>query len=452
MERFAQARQLDEYHVFLASPGDVGVDRDAVRSYFEDLSRTTSVSLGIRFEVVDWENFATSGLGRPQALITGQTLEQFRDSLALVIVIMAQRFGSPTGEAESGTEEEVRWALEAHAEVGFPEVKFFFREVDQFVAPADPDQLLAAVDQGQRVRAFRGEIEGSRSALYAAYGSADSFASVLRRDLDTWIYSAERPCAHRQPDRVAAPQTDHGPPPEYFRSMIQAYQWLDISGIDSDRAFKLPLKQIYVRLRVIATGDGVADPADEGVAIGIQTALEQHHRLAIVGDPGSGKSTFLKFIALTLAQSALSGDPGPAEAELSLAPPLPIPLFLSCWDLAEHLKQIPRASVGDVIDYAADRARQSDWPIERAELERLLNEGHCILLIDGLDEVPTEAGRHLVSDLIEELVRKYLQHRYVVTSRVRAYNGDTVLGQNFARCDIQPFAAEERNAFLRNWV
>src|SRR5690242_110041 len=109
-----RGRDLREYHVFVASPGDVAAERDAVRRYFDRLNRTAGVTWRARFQVIDWENFATAGVGRPQELITRQTLERFRDSLALVVVIMAQRFGMPTGVAESGTEEEVRWALAAH--------------------------------------------------------------------------------------------------------------------------------------------------------------------------------------------------------------------------------------------------------------------------------------------------------------------------------------------------
>jgi hypothetical protein len=94
------------YHVFLASPGDVSAERQAVRRFFDDYNRHTAHIWNAWFEVVDWENYSTIGVGRPQELITRQTLERFRDSLALVIGIMAQRFGSPSGKAESGTEEE----------------------------------------------------------------------------------------------------------------------------------------------------------------------------------------------------------------------------------------------------------------------------------------------------------------------------------------------------------
>jgi hypothetical protein len=148
----------------------------------------------------------------------------------------------------------------------------------------------------------------------------------------------------------------------------------------------------------------------------------------------------------------LSGDAFLAAEELSIDQPLPVPLLMSCWDLAEHLRRRPRANLGDVIEFISERAHEADWRIAPADLEGELGTGRFIFLIDGLDEVPTEEGRHLVTNLIEKFVARYPQHRYVVTSRVRAYTGQTVLGQQFTRCDIQPFGAAERTAFLRNWV
>src|SRR4051812_10983987 len=97
---------IKQYHVFLASPSDVNSERQQVRKFFEKLNRHTALLWNVRFEVIDWENYSSIGVGRPQELITTQTLERFENSLALVIGLMAQKFGSPTGVAESGTEEE----------------------------------------------------------------------------------------------------------------------------------------------------------------------------------------------------------------------------------------------------------------------------------------------------------------------------------------------------------
>ena len=147
-----------QYHIFLASPGDVNAERQIVRQFFDQYNRHTAQLWDARFEVIDWENFASIGVGRAQDLITKQTLDRFKQSLALVIGIMAQRFGSPTGSHASGTEEEFRWALKSHQENGFPEIKWFFKSVERFVSPSEPDEIVEAHDQWKRVRAFREEL------------------------------------------------------------------------------------------------------------------------------------------------------------------------------------------------------------------------------------------------------------------------------------------------------
>ena len=185
------------YHVFLASPGDVAAERQYVRKFFDEYNRHTAHIWNARFEVVDWENYSTIGVGRPQELITQQTLEKYRDSLALVIGIMAQRFGSPTGKAESGTEEEFNWAMENHAASGFPEVKWFFRKVDRLDGlPADPAEAIKALEQWQKVRAFRRRMQDlNNPVFYTEYPGAAGFAEVFERDLNQWLADPDRPWA-----------------------------------------------------------------------------------------------------------------------------------------------------------------------------------------------------------------------------------------------------------------
>lgn len=74
-------RTTHTYHVFLASPGDVAAERQYVRKFLDEYNRHTAHIWKARFEVVDWENYSTIGVGRPQDLITQQTLEKYRDSL-----------------------------------------------------------------------------------------------------------------------------------------------------------------------------------------------------------------------------------------------------------------------------------------------------------------------------------------------------------------------------------
>lgn len=186
---------IKEYHVFLGSPGDMNAERQAVHDFFDEYNRTTARPWGVRFTVIDWENYSTAGVGRPQELITQQTLERYTNSLALVIGLMGQRFGSPTGTHESGTEEEFEWALQHHLETGWPEIKWFFRKIDKFEAPPDPAKIDEAKAQWEKVRRFRRKLQepGPRQLYYKGFTDLINFREVLRQDLALWLGDPQRP-------------------------------------------------------------------------------------------------------------------------------------------------------------------------------------------------------------------------------------------------------------------
>jgi predicted NACHT family NTPase len=102
-----------------------------------------------------------------------------------------------------------------------------------------------------------------------------------------------------------------------------------------------------------------------------------------------------------------------------------------------------------LLEFLTQRLEAYGVGIQVSDFEKILESGGCCVLFDGLDEVPTEHGRAAVSRLLEECVRRFSQNRIVVTSRIRAYTGDTILKGEFTRCDIQPFDENDRRQFLR---
>jgi hypothetical protein len=201
---------LDVYHAFLASPSDMAQEREEVRLFFHEYNRTTANPRGVQFDVIDWENYASAGVGRPQGLINAQTLERFKDSLALVVALMGARFGSPTGNYQSGTEEEFEYALKSWRERGFPEIKWFFREVQTLQVSPDPDLRAREIEQWDRVSAFRRRLkEGEPPVFYKTFQDLESFRQVLGEDLRLWLGHEDRPwfAGRSLPDAVVETMT-----------------------------------------------------------------------------------------------------------------------------------------------------------------------------------------------------------------------------------------------------
>jgi tetratricopeptide (TPR) repeat protein len=385
------------YHVFVASPGDVNDERQAVREYFSTFNRSFAEPRGFRFEVVDWENYSVAGAGRPQELITRQVLDRYRSSLALVVGIMAQRFGSPSGTHESGTEEEFEWAL-ANVRTGFPELKWFFRDVRELrLDPKNPAEGLA---QWQRVQAFRERVETEKTVFARSYAASDEFKSVLDQDLGRWLNAAERPW-------YAAGGATAPVPAEWPADTLDALSRRlnddfarhmsvgeDIS-LDDARARYI---QSIVRRRPLSR----ATPPQENATADDEGPLADFIAsdaapLLVVGAGGSGKTTLLKQLAASGAQRATEES----------AAPVFVYLRLTGFDRGEN--------AFDALLTLLSLAAQTD----RAEFERRWRAGSraMVILLDGLNEVAAAYRSGCTKALWTLLQNSSPRHRYVITSR-----------------------------------
>jgi len=160
--------------VFVASPGDVSKERDALAKLIAELNLTIAVvapEKEISLEVVRWETHAFPSAGRPQAVINEQIGEY-----DIFVGIMWTRFGTPSGVAESGTQEECDRAYETWRQHGRPQIMFYFCQ-----EPSAPPASSAQAEQLLRVVSFRQKL--SEKALVWEYGSHSDFADTVRPHL-----------------------------------------------------------------------------------------------------------------------------------------------------------------------------------------------------------------------------------------------------------------------------
>ena len=115
------------------------------------------------------------------------------------------------------------------------------------------------------------------------------------------------------------------------------------------------------------------------------------------------------------------------------------------------LRELPRTGLSltagnlPVLCTAPDLAKECPEGFFKKQLE----DGNCIVLLDGMDEVTTEAERRRVAEQIDDFVSTYHDNRFVVTSRPAGYSGVALTG--FTQLDICDFSDENVEAFARHW-
>ncbi|PYQ30395.1 MAG: hypothetical protein DMF56_06170 [Acidobacteria bacterium] len=160
--------------VFVASPSDVTAERESLATVINELNSTVTALVPQTravIELVRWETHARPAAGRPQAIITEQI-----GPYDIFIGIMWKRFGTATGRALSGTEEEFRLAFKAWKSTRSPQIMFYFS-----AAPSPPPSSTEEVKQLARVVRFRSEI--AQLGIIWQYESAARFAEVVRPHL-----------------------------------------------------------------------------------------------------------------------------------------------------------------------------------------------------------------------------------------------------------------------------
>ena len=121
-----------------------------------------------RFEVVNWRSHAIPGAGQdPQAVINATMPDQYD----VFVGIMWARFGTPTGRAGSGTEEEFERARSQAGKESAPAILFYFKDEPIPPSKVDLEQLACVLEFKDRL---------AKDNLYWDFKNADELAKELR--------------------------------------------------------------------------------------------------------------------------------------------------------------------------------------------------------------------------------------------------------------------------------
>jgi predicted NACHT family NTPase len=151
---------------------------------------------------------------------------------------------------------------------------------------------------------------------------------------------------------------------------------------------------------------------------GIRKFVREHGQVLLVGRPGSGKSTTL---ARLLLEEAGADQYVPVLVELR---------FLSNSTILDRIQAF---------------FQRHDLLLDRTQIEDLLFHRRLLLLMDGLNELPSEAARLDVAKFRQD----YPKVSMIFTTRDLSLGGDFGLER---KLEMQPLTEAQMQAFVRSYV
>lgn len=273
----------------------------------------------------------------------------------------------------------------------------------------------------------------------------------IRVQKRTLVIRTQKPKPHVKPNVVEEFR-------EYFRWLYESLENLSLAGIDPKAVSDQPnqpiaFDSVYVLPLVLGTDGSLATSAID--------AMNKYTRLVILGEPGSGKTSLLNYIALCISGEALQNEnanlsaltqqvSGAEEMKTVWDHGLLLPVKITLRDFAAR-------GISDSSEQIKAEQLWSFLKVESGiadfvpEIQREFLENGGLLLLDGLDEIPQVDGqREQIRRFIEDVASTLPKVRIIVSSRPYAYQYSWQL-PGFSTVTLAPFSREQITVFIERF-
>ncbi|MBE8998461.1 NACHT domain-containing protein [Nostoc sp. LEGE 12447] len=155
--------------------------------------------------------------------------------------------------------------------------------------------------------------------------------------------------------------------------------------------------------------------------------VQRHSKLMVLGKPGAGKTTFLKYLAMQCIEGKFQANR--------------VPLFITLKDFAEAAKK------PDILKFIVQLLSSYGGTHASATVEKLLKQGKTLVLLDGLDEVREEDTKRVLRE-IREFSDLFHTNQFVITCRIAAKE---YTYQSFTEVEMADFDEKQIAIFAQNW-
>jgi HEAT repeat protein/ABC-type iron transport system FetAB ATPase subunit len=448
------------WRIVVVSPSDVTPERDLLSDVIAELNRGIAGERGLVLELSRWETDSYPGFHAkgPQGLIDPILKIEECDVL---IGIFWKRFGTPTMDAQSGTEHEIRTAYDAWKENARPQIMLYFNQ--KAYLPKSKEEI----DQLGRVLEFRQRLP--KQGLWWSYNGKSQFEKLTRNHLTQFIC---RNYPESVPENQPAQTQVVG---RSVESLMEAFcthltdrvSRVYIVGESESRE----IEQVFIKLNIMEEYQGIPlqaeflglmdsemrkrrDPfvdfeveierkpdRDSRIAsdtikqvIKPEELLRQRAQTVISGAPGCGKTTLLRYLALRALKDGR------------------LPLFLELKTVDEDDFKQARNSLSQLL---FDKSVAPSLNLQGSERERLqeyflarLRAGDAAIFLDGLDEVRGTNFFPTLCSAVSEFVGSDSRNVVVVSTRPYAFQANI---QGLQEMEIAPLSRRQVEEFLNHY-
>ncbi len=225
-----------------------------------------------------------------------------------------------------------------------------------------------------------------------------------------------------------------------YRAAREAVKTIRSAAADHYEQMRLPhsrevhryaLEDLYVQRELrVESSTSLGRLVDQGNA---RLDYAERQRLVILGNPGAGKSTFIRHTLYKLS----TGEAG-AQADMA-------PLLL-------ELKDVAPQRGGSLLEAITDRLRREDQiDYARETLESICELGMALIVFDGLDEIVDLTTRRAVVDRIEAFSRRYPLVSVLITSRRVGYEDAGLSPRDFRQVGLRDFDNSQVEEYVERW-
>lgn len=266
-----------------------------------------------------------------------------------------------------------------------------------------------------------------------------AWVTVKEVDTEAWIALPDAPYPERDLDSLIAADPTTRFEHRYVNYVREDKSTFELFQVTRGSApIGYPFDEFYVIPPIARRQTSEASQGLTGTGTDAVNAIAEARRVLLMGGPGAGKTTFLRWLAYLVATQCHQEGPWHRV----------VPFYLSLRRFAGAALPKDPEELLEITAPMLKGEKPDNW------VARLFSKGRAILLVDGLDELVAEQ-REGAKRWVEMLVRAYPEARYIVSTRPSAVDEtwfvDTDESLGLVRFDLLGLSSGGLQRVIERW-